>query len=82
MTLYLVLDKIDNGSGKWTDIVKTSDSGLVAMGNSVAVGASSFAATTSTVKELYDAALLDRLTTPPLRWANGSLAVTPNSSRR
>ncbi|WP_341778928.1 serine hydrolase [Levilactobacillus sp. HBUAS70063] len=78
MTLYLVLDKIDNGSGKWTDIVKTSNSGLVAMGNSASCGGFKFYSNHKyTVKELYDAALLDSSNNAAIalgQWVSGSNA--------
>ncbi|MCH5465402.1 serine hydrolase [Levilactobacillus tujiorum] len=78
MTLYLVLDKIENGSGKWTDVVKTSDRGLVAMGNSASCGGFRFYSNHKyTVKELYDAALLDSSNNAAIalgQWVAGSNA--------
>ncbi len=59
MTLYLVRQKLSNGSGTWNSKVNTSYSGLKAMGKSPVFGSFKFTKNSYTVRDLYLAALLD-----------------------
>lgn len=78
MTLYLVLQKIHTTSAKWSDHVKTSNKGLVSMGNSYDCGGFRFKSGHKyTVQELYYAALLDSSNNAAIalgQWVSGSNA--------
>lgn len=78
MTLYLVLNKVTNGSGNWSDVVDTSSKGLIAMGKSSSCGGFLFKTGHKyTVQELYDAALLDSSNNAAIalgKWVAGSNA--------
>ncbi|PBQ24436.1 D-alanyl-D-alanine carboxypeptidase [Levilactobacillus brevis] len=78
MTLYLVLKKVDGSATKWNQVVDTSSKGLIAMGKSPACGGFLFKTGHKyTVKELYDAALLDSSNNAAIalgKWVAGSNA--------
>jgi D-alanyl-D-alanine carboxypeptidase (penicillin-binding protein 5/6) len=59
MTLYLVEQKVDDTSATWDSKVTTSYSGLKSMGNSSTYGGFKFTKNSYTVKQLYDAALIE-----------------------
>lgn len=78
MTLYLTLQKVNSGSGKWSDVVKTSDAGLVAMSKDAGCGGFVFKSGHKyTVQDLYYAALLDSSNNAAIalgQWVAGSNA--------
>ncbi|WP_054645570.1 serine hydrolase [Secundilactobacillus oryzae] len=59
MTLYLVQEKAAGSSGSWSSKVNTSYSGLKRMGLDSACGGFRFTKNSYTVKQLFDAALID-----------------------
>lgn len=78
MTLYLVLQKVDGSSSKWNEVVDTSSKGLISMGQSSSCGGFLFKTGHKyTVKDLYDAALLDSSNNAAIalgQWVAGSNA--------
>ncbi|KRK48127.1 D-alanyl-D-alanine carboxypeptidase [Secundilactobacillus kimchicus] len=59
MTLYLVEKKVADSSAGWNSTVNTSYSGLKRMGNSSVYGGFKFTKNSYTVKQLYQAALIE-----------------------
>nr|WP_225419760.1 serine hydrolase [Levilactobacillus cerevisiae] len=78
MTLYLVLKKVDGSATAWNQVVDTSSKGLIAMSKSSACGGFVFQTGHKyTVKQLYDAALLDSSNNAAIalgKWVAGSNA--------
>ncbi len=78
MTLYLVLQKVDGNASTWNQVVDTSSKGLIAMSKSSSCGGFLFqTGHTYTVRELYDAALLDSSNNAAIalgEWVAGSNA--------
>lgn len=76
MTLYLTLQKVNDGSGSWNDVIDTSSKGLIMMGNSALCGGFKFKSGHKyTVKDLYYAALLDSSNNAAIalgQWVAGS----------
>ena len=59
MTLYLVDKKVATAAYSWNSKVNTSYSGLKSLGQSLVYGGFKFTKNSYTVKELYEAALID-----------------------
>ncbi|MFC6260198.1 serine hydrolase [Levilactobacillus fujinensis] len=78
MTLYLVLKKVDGSASNWNQVVDTSSQGLISMSQNSSVGGFVFhTGHKYTVKELYDAALLDSSNNAAIalgKWVAGSNA--------
>ncbi|WP_173021249.1 serine hydrolase [Secundilactobacillus folii] len=81
MTLYLVLQKVAGKSATWNSKVTTSYSGLKSMGSSSVYGGFKFTKNSYTVKQLYDAALIDSSNNAAIalgQWVAGGSTPTYN----
>jgi len=81
MTLYLVDKKVAGSGYSWSSKVKTNYSGLVAMGKDSACGGFRFTKSSYTVKQLYDAALIDSSNNAAIalgQWVAGGSTPTAN----
>ncbi|MTV82485.1 serine hydrolase [Secundilactobacillus folii] len=83
MTLYLVEQKVSNTSATWNSKVKTSYAGLKRMGASSVYGGFKFTKKTYTVKQLYQAALIESSNNAAIalgQWVAGGS--TPSANKR
>lgn len=83
MTLYLVNQKVANTSATWKSKVTTSYSGLKSLGRSAVYGNFKFTKNHYTVKQLYEAALIDSSNSAAIalgQWVAGG--ATPKYNRK